>query len=169
MKIVLIDESIDRIGGVERVISTLANKLSINNDVKVISEFKEKNERFYEYDKNIEIKYLIENVNENKSKLKSKNLQYYVYRTIEKIKFKLTLSNKIQKNIYELKEADVIIFGRVFVALDFLPILQKNNIKAKIIVRDAIHLEYYSKNVKNKMITYFPKMVNKFIVSYKSL
>ena len=60
---------------------------------------------------------------------------------------------------------DVIIFGRVFIALLFLPIMKKRKLTSKVIVRDAIHLEFFDKKVKKNVLKCFPTMVNKFIVS----
>jgi len=165
MKIAIIDESIDRIGGVERVISTLANKLSETNDIEVFSEYKISDKPFYEYNKRIKINYLVNAMKQKTNKLNNKGIKYYYYRIFEKILINSKLKYNIKKNIDNLKEADVIIFGRVFTALDFLPIIEKNNINSKIIVRDAIHLEYYDKKIKEKIIRYFPKLVNTFIVS----
>lgn len=164
MKVLFVDESINRIGGVERVISTLANRLSFNNEVEVVSVYKSTNSPFYNYNENIKISYLIDSRKYKTNKLKSKNLKYYFFRIFEKLKDKVILNKRINKIILNFNDYDVIIFGRVFTAIDFLCRF-KNSVKAKIIVRDAIHLEYYSNEIKNKMKALFPKYVNKFIVS----
>ena len=62
MNIYLIDEGIDRIGGVERIVSILANDFANENKVKVISEFKNRKNPFYEYNSKIEIEYLIKTI-----------------------------------------------------------------------------------------------------------
>ena len=164
MKILIIDEDINRVGGVERVICTLANRLSENHEVTVISEYKSSATPFYNYDKNIELKYLINNSMNKTGKMNSKNVKYYLYRAIEKIKSFVYLRKRIKTLFSDYKNVDIIIFGRVFVALDFFPILKKNK-EMTVIVRDAIHIKYYSEKVKKKMLKYFPKMVNYFIVS----
>lgn len=164
MKILFIDESINRVGGVERVISTLSNKLSNNNNVDVMSVYKSSDKPFYQYNENVNISYLIDSRKYKTNKLKSKNIKYYFFRFFEKLKDKLILNKKIDKMILNFNNYDVIIFGRVFTAIDFLNRL-KDRTNAKVIVRDAIHLEYYSEEVKNKIKTLFPKYVDKFIVS----
>lgn len=163
MKIYIIDECIDRVGGVERVICTLANKLVTDNEVTVISENKSKEQPFYKYDDKVNIKYL------NKIKIKSstqesKNIIYYCYKILEKIIKKITLKNKIKKISSELNKADVIIFGRIFTAIDFMKHLKINK-KTKIIVRDAINLEYYNNNIKRQIKKYFNNNVDYLIVS----
>ncbi len=166
-KIVLVDECIDRVGGVERVICTLANSLSEKYDVTVISEYKLNETPFYEYNSNVKIQYLMNNTKQKSSTLKNKNLKYYFYRSFEKLKSKILLKQRIKKITYhsnEMSHASVIIFGRVYMALHFLPFLNKRE-NCKIIVRDAIHLKYYSKKIQEQILTYFPNKVDEFIVS----
>lgn len=165
MKVVLIDESLDRVGGVERVICTLANNLINKHNVEVISEFKTKKEPFNKYDTSIKIKYLINEEHSITNRMKEKNLLYYLARIYEKIKKKILLSRKVKQEMVHIEDEDVLVFGRVFTALDFLPIIEKCDIKPKIIVRDAIHLEYYSPKVQYEIHRYFPKYVNTIIVS----
>jgi len=164
MKILIIDESINRVGGVERVISTLANKLCDNNEVFVLSEYKSSDKPFYMYNKNVKIKYLIDSQKYITNRLKSKNLKYYIFRAIEKVRDTIILNRKIKEEVCKLNDFDLIIFGRVFTALDFFRNV-KRKINSKVIVRDAIHLEYYTKKIQNDMKKYFPKYVDKFIVS----
>lgn len=165
MKIIVVDEYVDNMGGVQRVISTLANKLVKDNEVIVVSEFKTKDKSFYHYDNNVKINYLIDLTDAKTNNLKNKGIKYYFYKAIQKLHTNKNLSKKIENMTQTMKEADIIIFGRVYAALEFLPILKKYNIKTKIIVRDAIHLEHFSNKIKKQMSQYFPDMVYKFIVS----
>lgn len=163
-KIYIIDECIDRVGGVERVICTLANKLVKNNEVTIISENKSRVEPFYNYDKKVNIRYLDDKFIIKSSSLKNKNLIYYFYKIIEKINKKFIINYKIKKVVKEMGNADVVIFGRVFTALDFLKYMNKKN-NTKIIVRDAINLEYYSKNTRKKIKKYFKNKIDYLIAS----
>lgn len=165
MKIVIIDECVDRVGGVERIVCTLANFLEKKYQVEVISELKTRNQTFYKYNDSINIKYLINMEKSKTIKMKNKNLLYYIMRAFEKINNKIHLKKQIIEILKNVSEEDIIIFGRVFTALDFLPILEQKKLKPKIIVRDAIHLKYYSKGVRRKIKTLFPKNVDTFIVS----
>lgn len=166
MKIVLIDEALDRVGGVERVINTLANTLCVEDyDVEVISEFKTSKKSFYEYDERIKKKYLFDERIYETGKARSKTFKYYTRKIFEKVQRRIVLPYKIKQVIDNLKDEDVLIFGRVFVALDFLPIIKKSKKKFKIIVRDAIHLEYYKNKIKKKMYKYFPEFVDQFVIS----
>ena len=58
MKIYLIEEGIDRMGGVERVISTIGNGLSSEYPLNVISFYKTAKSPYFKYNSNIEITYL---------------------------------------------------------------------------------------------------------------
>ena len=163
-KIYIIDECIDRVGGVERVICTLANKLVKDNDVTIISENKSRITPFYTYDKKVKIKYLDDKFVIKSSSLKNKNFIYYFYKVIEKINKKIIINYKIKKVAKELEIADVVVFGRVFTALDFLKYINKKN-NTKIIVRDAINLEYYSKKTKLEIKKYFKGKIDYLIAS----
>ena len=163
-KIYIIDECIDRVGGVERVICTLANKLVKNNEVTIISENKSRVEPFYNYDKKVNIRYLNDKFIIKSSSLKNKNLIYYFYKIIEKINKKFIINYKIKKVVKEMGNADVVIFGRVFTALDFLKYMNKKS-NTKIIVRDAINLEYYSKKTREKIKKYFKDKIDYLIAS----
>ena len=92
-------------------------------------------------------------------------MKYIFYKVLEKIKTKIVLNKNIKAIVNEMNNDDVIIFGRVFIALIFLPIMKKKKLTSKVVVRDAIHLEFFDKKVKKNMLKYFPTMVNKFIVS----
>lgn len=165
MKIVIIEQDIDVMGGVERIISTLANNLCKDNEVYILSEHKNNAQPFFKYDSSIKINYIIDKSKNNRFDRKNNTflnrLTDYIDSKIDKI---ITcFINSEMKRI--LKEADCIIFGRVHIAVKIIPYLQKNNIKCKILVRDAIHLESFDKKIKRKVKKYFPQNVNTFIVS----
>lgn len=146
--IYIIEESIDKMGGVERIVSTLSNSFADrNHDVTVISFYKSSDKPFFSYNKNVKREYLVENAKDCKIKNK---LNYF--RLIKKWKI-------ISKNI---KNDDTIIFGRVSVAAKILPIIKNN---PNIIVRDAINIYNHSRFVKIVMKVFFPKKVSTFIVS----
>ena len=165
-KILIVEKSIDKLGGVERIVNTLANAFSLkdNYEVNVLSEVRSYNEPFYKYNENIKIKYLVDESKSFTNYSSSKNLKYYLARIVDKTKEILLLKTKrnLIKKQFELN--DVIIFGRIETALDFLPLI-KNKENKKIIVRDAIHLEYYDKKAREKILNQFPNKVDTFIIS----
>lgn len=165
MKILIVDNCVDLVGGVERTINTLANELIKNNKVDILSERRLVEESFYNYNKKINKFYLFNNLNYKSKKVKKRSLIYYLYKIIELIKEKMTKKKLIEKFFEQHQEYDVIVCGRVLVALDFLPVIKKINIKSKIIVRDAIHLHYFNRRTQKKIKKYFSKLVNTFIVS----
>ena len=162
-KILLIDLAIDKLGGAERVINTLANALSASYHVDVCSVYKYSEKPFYKYPENVKRRYLID-----LSKLpstKSKSVVSFVFfRSFEKT-VEMTFYNKVIKKYCnaELEKYDVIIFGRTMAAVDFLPYME--TYKGKVIVRDATHLYDTFKRNQVLMKKYFPGRVNAFIVS----
>lgn len=164
MKIYIIDECIDRVGGVERVICTLANNLVLDNNVTIISENKSRNEPFYKYHEKVNINYLNDKFKIKSSSFEIKSVKFYLSKIIEKINKNIIIKCRIKKTCKKLQNADVIIFGRIFTALDFLPYLHKKH-NQKIIVRDAINLEYYSMKVRNKIKKHFTNTVDYMIAS----
>ena len=162
-KVLLIDLAIDKLGGAERVINTLANTLSASYCVDVCSVYKYSETPFYKYQDNIKRIYLID-----LSKLpstKSKSVVSFVFfRSFEKI-IEMTFYNKTIKDYCntKLRTYDVIIFGRTMAAVDFLPYME--TYKGKVIVRDATHLYDTFKRDKILMKKYFPSRVDVFIVS----
>ena len=147
--IYIIEENIDRMGGVERIVSILANYFINKNSVKVVSMYSNNNGSFFEYNKNIYKEYLYKKCN-------SRN------KFVNKANFIFKLRKKIKDFCSNLKDSDIIIFGRVSVAIKFLPYIKIN---ATIIVRDAINIHNHSKIVKIRMQKYFPTKVKTFIVS----
>lgn len=166
MKVYFIDECLDKVGGVERVICCLANTLYNKSiPICVISESKNNEKPFFNYNSNIEINYLMNKEYYFTSKIRKKNVVYYFLRVIDKIRRKLILSIKSKKIVNEINENDVIVFGRIKVALDFLPVINKSKKNIKIICRDAINIHFFKKVEITKMKKYFPNLVNYLIVS----
>lgn len=159
--IVIIEDNINLMGGVERIVATLANDLINDNNVEVISKYKEGIEPFFEYDNNIKRTYMVE-VKKISSKIKKRNLLFYIIRIFEKQYEKIRATILIKKYCKYINTKDVIIFGRVNVATDFLKYIEASK---KIIVRDAIHLKNHSQLTIKKLKKYFPRKVDKFIVS----
>ena len=161
-KIYFFEEGVDRVGGVERVISTLANEFSKKYKVNVISFYKTRKETFFKYNSDIDITYLSKR-KRNKEKRNYKNkIIYYTIRILEKIKDITYLSYKIDSVMEKVNRNDIIICGRVDVALKVLPYIGECK---KVIVRDAIHLEDQNKRNKKKIEKLFPKNVDLLIVS----
>lgn len=161
MNVIIIEENINLMGGVERIVSTIANDLVKDNNVEVLSKYQEGEEPFFKYDEKIKRTYMVK-VKKISSKIKDRKLVFYPVRIIEKELEKIKNRIQIKKYAKYINTKDIIIFGRVNVATDFLKYLNDDK---KIIVRDAIHLQNHTRSVIKKMKKYFPKKVNKFIVS----
>ncbi len=159
-KIWFIDEGLDRMGGVERILNTLSNTLSEKYDVEAISLLKSNDKPYFEYKDKIKIRYLYDKSKLISKKYKTKKIIYYFLRFFEKIHEYLSI--KIKAPIYSkyISKDDIVIYGRVETALEFLPYIKKTR---KTIVREAIHLEYHKNRAKIKRL--FPKKVDIFIVS----
>lgn len=161
-KVYIFEEGIDRMGGVERVISTLANNLVDDYCVTMISFYKTREKCFFKYNNKVNIEYLTNQFNKKSDKYKTKTLKYYFWRVLEKTKDYIFLNDKISEKVNGITNDDVIICGRVDVALKIIPFLDSYK---KLIVRDAIHYKYQKKSIQNKIVKLFPNKVNTFIVS----
>lgn len=161
-KVYIFEEGIDRMGGVERVISTLANNLVDSYDVTMISFYKTRENCFFKYNNKVNIEYLTNQFNKKSDKYKNKTIKYYFWRVLEKTKDYVFLNDKISEKINEITNNDVVICGRTDVALKVISFLDSYK---KLIVRDAIHYKYQKKSIQNKIIKLFPNKVNTFIVS----
>lgn len=159
-KLWFIDEGLDRMGGVERILNTLSNDLVNEFDVELISVYKSRKEPYFKYDNRIKIHYLYDKSNLFSRKYKSNKLIYYSIRLIEKIIEKITITIKSYKYSKLVSKNDYVVYGRVDTALIFLPHIKETK---KTIVREAIHLEYHKK--KDKIKKYFPSKVDIFILS----
>lgn len=163
MKIFLVDVALYKLGGVERVISTLANYMINMYDVGVCSIYRHHEKPFYDYDKRVKLLYLIDLSNAKSSMSKSKT-RFYFFRAFEKIYEQLFFKKKIANFCEEyLMKCDTVIFGRTSTATLFLPYMRYY--KGRIIVRDATHLYNASVSSKKRIQQYFPALVDTFIVS----
>lgn len=160
--IYIFEEGIDRMGGVERVVSTLANNLSKNYSVNVISFYKTAENPFFKYNKKVKIKYLLGNRNQKSKQIKKKSIVYYFYRAIEMLEDKVKLEQKIARTTRYINENDIVILGRLEVALHVVPYLDNPK---KVIVRDAIHYLYYRKGMQRKIKSLLPNNISTLIVS----
>lgn len=166
MKIVFIEKDIDVMGGVERIINTLANEFSKIYDVNVVSEHKNNINTFFKYDDKIKIHYIQDRM---KSNSKNKKCNNPILLKVKKLINSLSdyyIYKLLNDEIYDcIVNSDCIVFGRVNTALNFMPLLKKINSQKKIIVRDAIHLDLYKYYDKIRMKKYFPNIVDTLIVS----
>lgn len=161
-KVYIFEEGIDRIGGVERVISVLSNNFAKYYNVKVISFYKTRNKPFFKYNKNVSLHYLTNQQKKRSSMCTNKNLKYYFYRTCEKLKELTVLRFKLIEQVEEIKQDDVVIMGRVDVALMVIPLMDSYK---KIIVRDAIHYYYQRPSIQKKIKLLFKKTKGVLFVS----
>jgi glycosyltransferase involved in cell wall biosynthesis len=159
-KIWFIDEGLDRMGGVERIINTLANALKDKYEIEAISLLKSNDNPYFDYDAKIKINYLYNKSHLISKRYKSIKLIYYFFRLFEKASEYLSIKIKAPLYAKRVKKEDIVIYGRVETALEFLPYIKETR---KTIVREAIHLEYHKD--KDKIKKYFPTKVNVFIVS----
>ena len=123
MKVLIIDESINNMGGVERILSTIANNLSNQNQVYVISKYKTNTSSFYDYKDIIVIHYLYDLTRNLSKRFKKNSLLYYLLKIVEKIKECIQIKLKMLYFMMEYRNVKTIVFGRVFMALEFLPFI----------------------------------------------
>lgn len=148
-KIYIFEEGIDRVGGVERIISTLSNNFVSKYDINVISYYKTRDNTFYEYNSKINIEYLHKRYIQKSQKIGKKSYKYYFYRILEIIEDFIFVDLKIYDITNRISDKDIVICGRTDVALRILPKLY--NYK-NIIIRDAIHLSYHNKYKQKRII-----------------
>lgn len=160
--ILLVDFTIDKLGGVERIISVLANSLCSDNDVTVCSLYKNAEKPFFEYDSRVRINYLIDNTWCLSSKVTSKYL-FFILRAFERVFELLFFRKKITEINSIAKNCDTVIFGRKMAAVRFLPYLK--GYSGKIIVREANNLPYTSEKEKKQMLRLFPGKVDTLVLS----
>lgn len=156
MKVYLVEEGIDRMGGVERVISTIGNGLSSLYNIKVVSFYKTADSPYFKYNKNIEITYLSKCRFDFFNNIKINVLFKKIY---EAIVLKFKIRNYLFKNV---KKDDIIICGRIDVALK---ITQFKLSTENVIVRDAIHYKYYKNDIQKKIKTKLLNKIKMLIVS----
>ena len=159
-KIYFIDESLDKMGGVERVINTLVNNLNDEYNIELISELKSMNNTYFTYPKDVKINYIYDKSNLFSKKFKFFRPLYLFIRLFEKAEENLKTYILAKNFSKKITKDDIVVFGRVPVALHFLPHIKEAK---KIIVREAIHL-FHHKN-KELMKKIFIEKVNLFILS----
>ena len=159
-QIVFFEACIDEMGGVERVISTLANSLASEYKVKVISLYKTRPTPFFTYDERIERIYLRNDL--KSKKYNKKNIMYYIYKIAEKIYYKTIINYKKKKLAQKINKNDILIFGRISMAVEWIPkYLSKN----PIIIRDASHFYCHNNDEQGKIINILENYADLFIVS----
>ena len=168
-KIVFLDYNIDQAGGVEMVISELANRMCGRNEVTVISRMRTKEEPFFRYDEKVKKIYQIDERKNRTNAFKEKNLSYYALRFGWKIKEKIAKYNPSANIMKEIKNADVIVFARIPVFLDFRKKLKAVKKNQKIIVRDALHYYSLSDKQRTAFIESLNNSIDYFVVSSEEL
>lgn len=164
-KILIIDRCVDVVGGVERVICTIANNLVDEYDIEILNEEKLVNKSFFHYNSQIKKNYLYNRT----SGLLHNSTQNSFLSCLNEFRIKLTIKLTRRYKIHSFLKAHAnikaIIFGRTTIALHFLPLIKKLNISTNVIVRDAIHIAYLSQHKRKKMLKFFPGTVDTFIIS----
>lgn len=160
-KIIFFEANIDEMGGVERVISTLANSLCDNYDIEVVSLYSTREKPFFRYDDKIRRIYLQKGL--QSAKCKSKKLKYFICKVFEKI-YRMTVINYKKTRISKrISENDVLIFGRLSMAVEWIgKYLYKNK---NIIVRDASHYYCHNKYEQKEILSLLKNYIKLFIVS----
>lgn len=164
-KVYIFEEGVDRMGGVERVVSTLANELSSSNNIEVVSFYKTREEEFFEYKDLVKLNYLTVQKHRKSEKVTFKSSLYYFFRIIEKITDYIILNMKLTEKCEEITSNDIVICGRIDVAIKIIPFIEESK---KIIVRDAIHFNYYNELTKRKIIKILPKVTVLIVSSDES-
>lgn len=102
-------------GGIEKMISTLANSLCLNYEVEIISVYKLNKKPVYKLNKNISVKYLLENHYPNREEFQVALKRFNLFKVLkEGFKATQTLYLRKSKTKAAIKEsdADVIISSR---------------------------------------------------------
>lgn len=157
-RLFIVDEAIDKMGGVERIINTLANDLSKYTEVNVISLYRTRDKEFFNYKKNINITYIYD----ARNKIIFNNKKNKILRKICMLLSNIKIFIKLKKMNKIIKKNDRIIIARVRVAWKYVDMFKRSDY---VYVRDAIHLfncKFYEKFF---MKLKFPKYVKIFIVS----
>ena len=165
MKITFVEQNIDGMGGVERIICTLANSFSKDNDVSIINEEKRNTNSFFPYDDKIKIYNILDFSKKHDDLFKNSKYFLIIIKIFQKAKrkfIKLFLCDEIKRVLFG---SDVIIFGRTTVSFKYLKLFLNKNSRPKIIVRDASNIFCINETAKKNMKKYFPLLVDSFIVS----
>jgi Glycosyltransferase len=164
-EIVFIDMSLDAMGGVERIVNTLANNLVNDYKVKVISIYKTKDNPHFKYDDRVEYIHLYDKRNKIVNKFKKKNALNMFFQRCEQYKENMSIKAKIKSYSKSFDKNTIVVFGRVAATEIFLPYIADD---VKVIVREAIHIkytEYFTPKVYELMKHWFSLKVDKLIIS----
>ena len=125
-------------GGAEKVISNLANLLSENNDVEIISTYKLRNSPAFYISNKVTINYLTTNLEPNKQEIKNAlknfNLIRLVFEAFKSFKI-LILRKKLMVNAIKDLDCDIVISTRIlhnnwvsrYARKDIIKIAQEHN------------------------------------------
>lgn len=125
-------------GGAEKVISNLANLLSDNNDVEIISTYKLRNSPAFYISNKVTINYLTTNLEPNKQEIKNAlknfNLIRLVFEAFKSFKI-LILRKKLMVNAIKDLDCDIVISTRIlhnnwvsrYARKDIIKIAQEHN------------------------------------------
>ncbi|MCV3464388.1 glycosyltransferase family 4 protein [Campylobacter lari] len=146
MKILLVDIDFTLMGGIVRVMTNLANELSLKHKVDILSIYKE-NEKIFNTNKNINIYFLFNEAYLNHKQYKSKNIFDYIYFKFFK---KIIIDLKLKKIS---SKYDIVIFNNYYLYNDFL-----KNKNTKYIKFIHSNFEFLSKKYLKK-ISYFDDLI----------
>ncbi len=152
-KIYFIDESLDKMGGVERMISLLSNLWVADYDVHLISLFNESANPFFSFHPKVKYTKIIDKYRLGKKKHRTKEedslfqLKYWDLVDPKNSSF-------LEERFSMIDKEDIVIFGRVSAAQIVLPYLPQ---AGKIIVRAATSL--YDTSFQDEIRTLFSKRV----------
>lgn len=175
-------------GGAEKVISNLANLLSENNDVEIISTYKLRNSPAFYISNKVTINYLTTNLEPNKQEIKNAlknfNLIRLVFEAFKSFKI-LILRKKLMVNAIKNLDCDIVISTRIlhnnwvskYARKDIIKIAQEhnhhnNNQKyIKKLIKSLKNFDYfmpvsrelcdfYSKRINNTKVVYIPNFID---------
>ena len=175
-------------GGVEKVISNLANLLSDNNDVEIISTYKLRNSPAFYISNKVTINYLTTNLEPNKQEIKNAlknfNLIRLVFEAFKSFKI-LILRKKLMVNAIKNLDCDIVISTRIlhnnwvskYAKSNIIKIAQEhnhhnNNVKyIKKLIRSLKNFDYfmpvskelcdfYSKKISKPKVIYIPNFID---------
>ena len=125
-------------GGAEKVISNLANLLSENNDVEIISTYKLRNSPAFYISNKVTINYLTTNLEPNKQEIKNALKNFNLIRLVSEAfkSFKILISRKkLMVNAIKDLDCDIVISTRIlhnnwvsrYARKDIIKIAQEHN------------------------------------------
>lgn len=177
-------------GGAEKVICNLANLLSENNNVKIISTYKLNEKPAFKINNSVEIEYLIQDLKPNKQDFKNSLKKFNLIRAFKEllISFKiLYLKKSLMIKAIKKLDCDIVISTRIFHSNLLGKYANKNIIK---IAQEHNHhnnnekyinkvikslnnfnyfmpvskelADFYSSKIKNTKILYIPNFIENF-------